>query len=117
MTAAMNRPSRRLLQALVLLLPLCCVAAPPARTAETQPLPDFRKLVKQNEPAVVNISSTQAPSKQDRPANPACRNCRAAENPYLEFFKRFFQERPSCRETANPTPWAPGSSSRRTATS
>ena len=90
----MNRPSRRLLQALVLLLPLCCAAAPPARTAETQPLPDFRKLVKQNEAAVVNISSTQAPSKQDAARKPGLPELPGRENPYLEFFRRFFQERP-----------------------
>jgi S1-C subfamily serine protease len=37
--------------------------APP--TSKLQPLPDFRKLVKQNEAAVVNISSTQASSRTE----------------------------------------------------
>ncbi|HRD67080.1 MAG TPA: DegQ family serine endoprotease [Candidatus Competibacter sp.] len=85
---------RRLLQLFVLLLPLCSVAAPPARTAESQPFPDFRKLVKQNESTVVNISSTQAPSKQNPARKPGLPESPGSENPYLEFFKRFFQERP-----------------------
>ncbi|HCK80874.1 MAG TPA: DegQ family serine endoprotease [Candidatus Competibacter sp.] len=80
--------------ALVLLFPLCCSAAAPARPAETQPLPDFRKLVKQNEAAVVNISSTQAPSKQNAARKPGLPELPGKENPYLEFFRRFFQERP-----------------------
>ncbi|HRC70012.1 MAG TPA: trypsin-like peptidase domain-containing protein, partial [Candidatus Competibacter denitrificans] len=75
-------------------MPLSCVAATPARTAEPQPLPDFRKLVKQNEAAVVNISSTQAPSKQNTNRKPGLPDLPGKENPYLEFFKRFFQDRP-----------------------
>lgn len=63
------------------------------RTAEpAQPLPDFRKLVKQNEAAVVNVSSTQTPGRRTR--TPGMPELPGAENPYLEFFKRFFQERP-----------------------
>lgn len=66
-----------------------------ARTPTDAPLPDFRKLVKQNEPAVVNISSTQVPARKavvripGLPEQPGSDN-----NPYLEFFKRFFQDRP-----------------------
>ena len=82
----------RPLQALVLLLPLCALTAAPARPAENQPLPDFRKLVKQNEAAIVNISSTQALGKQGR--RPGMPELPGKENPYLEFFKRFFQDRP-----------------------
>jgi serine protease Do len=78
----------RPLQALVLLLPLCALTAAPARPAENQPLPDFRKLVKQNEAAIVNISSTQALGKQGR--RPGMPELPGKENPYLEFFKRFF---------------------------
>lgn len=64
-----------------------------ARTVElAQVLPDFRKLVKQNEAAVVNVSSTQAPGRRAR--TPGLPELPGAENPYLEFFKRFFQERP-----------------------
>ncbi|MDS4041841.1 MAG: DegQ family serine endoprotease [Candidatus Competibacter sp.] len=92
--AVMRRP-RRLLQLFVLLaLPLCSVAATPARPADPQPLPDFRKLVKQNEPAVVNISSTQTPSRQNSARSPGLPELPNKENPYLEFFRRFFQERP-----------------------
>lgn len=57
------------------------------------PLPDFRKLVKQNEAAVVNVSSTQTPSRRATRI-PGFPELPGSENPYLEFFKRFFQERP-----------------------
>lgn len=68
--------------------------APVARPVDPppQPLPDFRKLVKQNEASVVNISSTQAPSRRTRSSG--LPELPGSENPYLEFFKRFFQERP-----------------------
>ena len=86
---------RRFLRPLGALLLLCWMAAVPARQADPpQPLPDFRKLVKQNEPAVVNISTTQAPSRKPATRTPALPELPGAENPYLEFFKRFFQERP-----------------------
>ena len=69
-------------------------AALAARPNESlQPLPDFRKLVKQNEAAVVNISSTQTPSRRAT-RTPGFPELPGSENPYLEFFKRFFQERP-----------------------
>ncbi|HRF43100.1 MAG TPA: DegQ family serine endoprotease [Candidatus Competibacteraceae bacterium] len=86
--------SRYWLQLLVLLLPLCwAVAAPAARPEISQPLPDFRKLVKQNEAAVVNISSTQTPRRRSSRSS-GLPELPGSENPYLEFFKRFFQERP-----------------------
>ena len=85
--------SRYWLPLLALLLPLCWIAAAPAARPEiVQPLPDFRKLVKQNEAAVVNISSTQTPSRRSRSSG--LPDLPGSENPYLEFFKRFFQERP-----------------------
>jgi serine protease Do len=85
--------SRYWLPLLALLLPLCwVVAASAARPEIAQPLPDFRKLVKQNEAAVVNISSTQTPSRRSRSSG--LPELPGSENPYLEFFKRFFQERP-----------------------
>ncbi|HAS51685.1 MAG TPA: hypothetical protein DCS21_08050, partial [Gammaproteobacteria bacterium] len=69
-------------------------AALAARPNESlQPLPDFRKLVKQNEASVVNISSTQTPSRRAT-RTPGFPELPGSENPYLEFFKRFFQERP-----------------------
>ena len=87
--------SHRFLRPLSALLLLCWMTAVPARQADPpQPLPDFRKLVKQNEPAVVNISTTQAPSRKPATRTPALPELPGAENPYLEFFKRFFQERP-----------------------
>ena len=88
--------SRRLTQFLVLLLTLCWMAvAPAARPAvEPQTLPDFRKLVRQNEPAVVNISSTQTPRRQPLARSPGLPELPGKENSYLDFFKRFFQERP-----------------------
>jgi serine protease Do len=91
---ALIRSCRQWLNVCLLAMPLSCVAATPARTAEPQPLPDFRKLVKQNEAAVVNISSTQAPSKQNTNRKPGLPDLPGKENPYLEFFKRFFQDRP-----------------------
>jgi serine protease Do len=91
---ALIRSCRQWLNVCLLAMPLSCVAATPARTAEPQPLPDFRKLVKQNEAAVVNISSTQAPSKQNANRKPGLPDLPGKENPYLEFFKRFFQDRP-----------------------
>ena len=90
----MNVVPRRLLHACVLLVPLCWSAVVPAKPADPQPLPDFRKLVKQNEPAVVNISSTQAPAPNRRARTPGLPELPGKENPYQEFFKRFFQERP-----------------------
>ena len=91
---SLSRRSSRLL--LVLLLPLCWTeAALAARpVVETQPPPDFRKLVKQNEPTVVNISTTQTPSRKTAARTPGLPELPGAENPYLEYFKRFFQERP-----------------------
>ena len=90
--AAMNR---RPTQFLLLLLTLCWVVAVlAARPAAEQQLPDFRKLVKQNEPAVVNISSTQAPRRQTPARLPGLPELPGKENSYLDFFKRFFQERP-----------------------
>lgn len=95
----MNVPRRHhLLRWCVMLLPLFWMITAPARTAES--LPDFRKLVKQNEPAVVNISSTQTPQTAQIPNRrgltrpPGSPEASGSENPYLEFFKRFFQERP-----------------------
>lgn len=86
--------SRSLCQWLVLLALVGGMAALPARPAELQPLPDFRKLVKQNEPAVVNVSSTQTLGRRGLARTPGFPDAPGAENPYLEFFKRFFQERP-----------------------
>ncbi len=91
---SLSRRSSRLLFAL--LLPLCWTAAALAArpVVETQPPPDFRKLVKQNEPTVVNISTTQTPSRKTAARTPGLPELPGAENPYLEYFKRFFQERP-----------------------
>ncbi len=90
----MTRTRQCLLQIYLLLLPLCDLAAIPARPPELQSLPDFRRLVKQNEAAVVNISSTQVFSKQNSTRKSSLPELPGKENPYLEFFKRFFQERP-----------------------
>ncbi|MFO1422780.1 MAG: DegQ family serine endoprotease [Candidatus Competibacteraceae bacterium] len=91
----MSPPRRFPRQSVMLLLALCWLTTAPARPADPpQPLPDFRKLVRQNEPAVVNISTTQAPSRKRVTRTPALPELPGAENPYLEFFKRFFQERP-----------------------
>ena len=103
----MNVVPRRLLHACVLLVPLCWSAVAPAKPADSQPLPDFRKLVKQNEPAVVNISSTQAPAPNRRARTPGLPELPGKENPYQEFFKRFFQERPELPEGAPATAGAP----------
>lgn len=76
------------------LLPLAGGAAPATRPPEPQLFPDFRKLVKQNEDAVVNISSTQGPNKQIAARKPGLPEIPGKEDPYLEFFKRFFEDRP-----------------------
>ena len=85
-----SRPVFLLLALLSALGGTAALAARPTDLGQT--LPDFRKLVKQNEASVVNISSTQTPNRRTRlsglPELPG------GENPYLEFFKRFFQERP-----------------------
>jgi serine protease Do len=93
---AMNHFRRPFPPLTLLLALLCWVVAAPASSLEPepQPLPDFRRLVKQNEPAVVNISSTQTPSRRGAARIPGFPELPGAENPYLEFFKRFFQERP-----------------------
>ncbi len=88
--------SCRPIQFLVLLLTLCWMAVAPAArpVVEPQTLPDFRKLVRQNESAVVNISSTQTPRRQPLVRSPGLPELPGKENSYLDFFKRFFQERP-----------------------
>jgi serine protease Do len=93
--AAMSR-FRGLFQFFVLWLSLGWMAVAPAARpiADPQPLPDFRKLVKQNEAAVVNISSTQTPRRQTPARSPGMPELPGKENSYLDFFKRFFQERP-----------------------
>ncbi len=88
----MTRP--RHLFHVVLALSLCWMTAAPARTAAESPLPDFRKLVKQNEPTVVNISTTQMPRRKRATRIPSLPEQPGGDNPYLEFFKRFFQDRP-----------------------
>lgn len=85
---------RQLLQFALLALSLCWVTIAPARTATEVPPPDFRKLVKQNEPTVVNISTTQTPNRKNPTRIPGLPGQPGADNPYLEFFKRFFQDRP-----------------------
>ena len=90
----MSRPCC-LLQIFILLLPLGWMSATlAARPAESPVLPDFRKLVKQNEPTVVNISSTQAQARKTPKRPSGLPEQPSAENPYQEFFRRFFQERP-----------------------
>jgi serine protease Do len=93
MIATMTHP-RQLLQFALLALSLCWVTIAPARTATEVPPPDFRKLVKQNEPTVVNISTTQTPNRKNPTRIPGLPGQPGADNPYLEFFKRFFQDRP-----------------------
>lgn len=78
----------------ILLLLCYAMAIGSSDAAEPQPLPDFRKLVTQNQAAIVNISSTQAPGKQNPGRKPGAPESSAKENPYSEFFRRFFQERP-----------------------
>ncbi|PIE82755.1 MAG: serine peptidase [Candidatus Contendobacter odensis] len=76
---------------LLLCIPLCSIADKPDPLIATRSLPDFRRLVKQNEPAVVNISSTETSNRRSRLGLP---ELPGNENPYIEFFRRFFQERP-----------------------
>ena len=55
---------------------------PPMNPAATRPLPDFSTLVEQYGPAVVNISTTQKVSAQDRQGMDP-------NDPLYEFFRRF----------------------------
>ncbi|QQS53667.1 MAG: DegQ family serine endoprotease [Candidatus Competibacteraceae bacterium] len=86
--------SRHLFSFVLLALSLCWATVAPARTAAEASPPDFRKLVKQNEPTVVNISTTQTPSRKSTTRIPGLPGQPGGDNPYLEFFKRFFQDRP-----------------------
>jgi serine protease Do len=90
----MSRPPY-LLQIFILLWSLGWMTASlAARPVEPSVLPDFRKLVKQNEATVVNISSTQAQARKTPKRPSSLPEQPGAENPYQEFFRRFFQERP-----------------------
>src|SRR5688572_9638073 len=89
--------------ALVVLLTAFAAAAPaqevPAKTAaksaaggSTANLPDFTALMKQQGPAVVNVITKREPAKTARapqgPTGPG------AEDPLLEFFRRFLPDAP-----------------------
>jgi serine protease Do len=74
------------------LFALLVLLALPLKAAET---PDFRQLVKANSAAVVNISSTQKVSRTPgKRGSPGGTPDFPEENPFNEFFKRFFDQIP-----------------------
>ena len=80
-----------LLAALLLVTP---AVAQESQDIPIQQLPDFRELVRNNEQAVVNISSTRRPI-QVQPQGPAPQMPNIPEDsPFYEFFKRFFDNQP-----------------------
>ena len=66
--------------------------------AQADSLPDFRSLVKQNQAAVVNISTTQK-SRQAQLADLPPGMDQLPDGPWRDFFKRFGQQAPQERET------------------
>ena len=62
-----------------------------------QELPDFRQVIKQYGPAVVNISTTQKAGGTQRFRFPGLPNL-PEDNPLNEFFKHFFEEGPGTQE-------------------
>ena len=56
-------------------------------------LPDFKQVIKDNEPAVVNISTTQKIAGSQRFSFPGMPEF-PENSPFNEFFKRFFEEGP-----------------------
>jgi serine protease Do len=88
-----NRSLRRLWAGTALWVGLVAAVA-----AQADSLPDFRSLVKQNQAAVVNISTTQKsrlPQLADLPPG----YDQLPEGPWRDFFKRFGQQAPQERET------------------
>ncbi len=57
-------------------------------TAATAQLPDFTELVEKQGPAVVNISTVQAPSTAGNRAFPGMPNI-PEDDPFFEFFRRY----------------------------
>ncbi len=91
--AAMHLPSNKFLLAVLLALCLgiwsaaALGQAPAPSQAALQQLPNFVSLVKQEGPAVVNISSTRTVKPQDQmQAAPEDEN-----DPFFQFFRRFMQ--------------------------
>ncbi len=62
-------------------------------SASAVELPDFRQMVKESEPAIVNVSTTQKADANGRPGVPSLPDY-MDDDPFSEFFKRFFDERP-----------------------
>jgi serine protease Do len=73
-------------QWLILVLSLVLIA--PAALAARPELPDFTKLVKENSPAVVNISTTQKVSMQPGQLPPGLQEL-PPDHPLRDFFERF----------------------------
>jgi serine protease Do len=71
-----------MIRALLLLLALAAVPA------AAQQLPDFTEIVEKNGPAVVNISTTQAPRNPLAPQVPNLQE----DDPFYEFFRRFIPQ-------------------------
>lgn len=65
--------------------------APPVPTAKTTALPDFVQLAEQLAPVVVNISTTQAATRQPAAQNPfGGQDPFSGNDPFSEFWRRFF---------------------------
>jgi serine protease Do len=62
-------------------------------SANSLELPDFRQMVKESEPAIVNVSTTQKADSDGRQKGLGLPDY-MEDDPFSEFFKRFFDERP-----------------------
>ncbi|MCP5155180.1 MAG: DegQ family serine endoprotease [Ectothiorhodospiraceae bacterium] len=73
---------------------LMAVAASAVVHAQQSSLPDFRTMVRENSPAVVNISTTQKRSMPGRPQLPRGFEIPdlPKDSPFHDFFRRFFGE-------------------------
>lgn len=69
----------------------------PSILLRAEELPDFRQVIKQYGPAVVNISTTQKAAGAQRFRFPGIPNL-PEDNPLNEFFKHFFEEGPGTQE-------------------
>jgi serine protease Do len=89
-TPVCSKPITGFLAWLVVILLFCFQIAP----LEAAEMPDFRPLVRVNSAAVVNISTSQKVDKVLERRGDLGGSAAPEENPFNEFFRRFFDQRP-----------------------